>query len=62
MLNRLSFKYIVKTYEIFETPSQKFIVIDYLQENSIFEKPELLDMNNIWKYFRNLMSAIEFCK
>lgn len=62
ILKRLCCKYIVKTYEIFETPNEKYMIMEYIPKNSLLENLEFLDLDNIWKYFRNLISGIEYCK
>jgi serine/threonine protein kinase len=59
---RLFSKYIVKTYGIIETPKNVFIVMEYMKLNSLICHIQNLDMNDIWRYFRNLICAIEYCK
>ena len=62
ILKKLSCKYIVKTFEIIETPSNVYIVMEYMQKNSLTNYIQNLDVNEIWRYFRNLISALEYCK
>jgi len=53
--------YCVRTYEVFETPQQTFTVMEYFPKSSILEYLGGLDSDSIWKYFRNLISAVEYC-
>ena len=62
ILRRLSCRYVVKNYEIFETPNQTIKIMEFLPKASLFENLESLDLDTIWKYFRNIISAVEFCK
>lgn len=52
----------MRTYDIIETPSNVYIVMDFIEGNSLFNHLQDLDENDIWRYFRNLISAIEYCK
>ena len=63
ILRRLSSKYVVKTYEIIENKTQTFIVMDYMKNKSLLDNISCskLDEYKIWKYFRNLICAVEHC-
>lgn len=60
-LKKLHCKYIVKTYEIIETPNNVYIVMEYMHNYCLLNHIADLDINDIWRYFRNLISAIEYC-
>lgn len=62
ILKKLCCKYIVRTYEIIETPSNVYIVMDLVEGNSLINHLADLDVNDIWRYFRNLISAVEYSK
>lgn len=62
ILKRLCCKYIVRTYEIIETPSNVYIVMEFMEGNSLLNHIQDLDVNDIWRYFRNLISAVEYSK
>lgn len=61
ILRRLTCKYIVRIFELIETPKFIYRVIEYFPKNSILENVENIDLDSAWKYFRNLISAIQFC-
>lgn len=62
ILRRLTCKYIVRTIEVFETPKHIYTVMEHIPKASIIQDLENTDLDSIWKYFRNLISAVEFCK
>jgi tRNA A-37 threonylcarbamoyl transferase component Bud32 len=61
ILKRLYSKYVVKTYEFLETKNECMIIMEYMKNNSLFSKISKLDTFQIWKYFRNLICAVEHC-
>ena len=61
VLKRIHSKYIVQTYEIIETKSECLIVMELMKNNSLLNRIDELNELKIWKYFRNLLSAVEHC-
>lgn len=61
ILKRLHSKYIVQVYEIIETRKEIFIIMEYMKNNSLFSTIQDLNGFQIWRYFRNLICAVEHC-
>ena len=61
IVKRIHCKYIVEFYEILQTNKDSYIVLELMENNSLFNILDDLDIFCIWKYFRNLVSAIEHC-
>lgn len=61
ILKRLHSKYIVTVYEIIETKNENYIIMEFMQNNSLSINLDNLDLFCVWKYFRNLISAVEYC-
>jgi hypothetical protein len=61
IVKRIHCKYIVEVYEILQTNKDSYIVLELMENNSLFNIIDDLDIFCIWKYFRNLVSAIEHC-
>ena len=61
IVKRIHCKYIVELYEILQTSKDSYIVLELMENNSLFNSLDDLDIFCIWKYFRNLVSAIEHC-
>jgi hypothetical protein len=61
LLKKIINRYIVKTYEIIQSPNECIIVMEHMQKNSLLNNIEKLDNFLIWKYFRNLICAVEYC-
>jgi serine/threonine protein kinase len=62
ILRRLYSKYVVKTYEIFETKKEILIVMEYMKCSSMDKHLQKLSDWDIWRFFRNLICAVEHCK
>ena len=61
ILKRLHSKYIVQVYEIIETKKEIYIIMEYMKNNSLFSTIHDLNGFQIWRYFRNLICAVEHC-
>ena len=61
ILKRLHSKYIVAVYEIIETKNENYIIMELMPNNSLSVNLDNLDIFCVWKYFRNLISAVEYC-
>ena len=61
ILKRIHSKYIVTTYEVIESKSRIYIVMEYLSLGSVNKMIEHIDENQIKQYTRNLICAVEHC-
>jgi serine/threonine protein kinase len=61
LLKRINSKYIVTVYEIITIKNESYIIMELMQNNSLNVNLFELDIFCIWKYFRNLISAVEHC-
>ena len=61
LLKRVNSKYIVTVYEIITIENECYIIMELMQNNSLNVNLLELDIFCIWKYFRNLISAVEHC-
>ncbi len=61
ILRRLTCKYIMRVIEYLDTPKHIFTIMEYISKVSIIESLENINLDLIWKYFRNLISAVEYC-
>ena len=61
LLKRVNSKYIVTVYEIITIKNECYIIMELMQNNSLNVNLLELDIFCIWKYFRNLISAVEHC-
>ena len=61
LLKRVNSKYIVTVYEIITIKNESYIIMELMQNNSLNVNLLELDIFCIWKYFRNLISAVEHC-
>lgn len=61
LLKRVHSKYIVTVYEIIDIKNESYIIMELMQNNSLSLNLLELDIFCIWKYFRNLISAVEHC-
>ena len=61
ILKRIHSKYIVTTYEVIESRSRIYIVMEYMSLGSVNKMIEHIDENQIKQYTRNLICAVEHC-
>ena len=61
ILKRLHSKYIVAIYEIIQSENESYIILELMKNSSLNNILDDIDLFCIWKYFRNLVSAIEHC-
>ena len=61
ILKRLHSKYIVAIYEIIQSENESYIILELMKNSSLNNILNDIDLFCIWKYFRNLVSAIEHC-
>ena len=61
ILKRLHSKYIVSTYEIIQSENETYIILELMKHSSLNNIINDIDLFCIWKYFRNLVSAVEHC-
>ncbi len=61
ILKRLHSKYIVAIYEIIQSENESYIILELMKNSSLNDVLNDIDLFCIWKYFRNLISAIEHC-
>ena len=63
MLEKVRSKYIVPVYEIIDTDSKLYIVMEKMEKGSIFKLIKNNDITDseLWTYARNLICAVEHC-
>lgn len=61
ILKRIHSQYVVQVYEIIETKKDIFIIMEYMKNNSLFNIIKSLTGFQVWRYFRNLICAVEHC-
>ena len=61
ILKRIHSKYIVTTYEVIESKSRIYIIMEYMSLGSVFNLIDTLKENQIKQYTRNLICAVEHC-
>lgn len=61
ILKRLHSRFVVQVYEIIENDKEIFIIMEYLKNNSLFNKIKDLEGFQIWRYFRNIICGVEHC-
>jgi len=61
ILKRIHSKYIVTTFEVIESKSRIYIVMEYMSLGSVNKMIEHIDENQIKQYTRNLICAVEHC-
>ena len=61
ILKRIHSKYIVTTYEVIESKSRIYIIMEYMSLGSVNKMIEHIDENQIKQYTRNLICAVEHC-
>jgi hypothetical protein len=61
ILRRLHSKYIIEFYDIIESKKDIYIFMEYMKNNSLLTKIKDLTGFQVWRYFRNLLCAVEHC-
>lgn len=61
ILKRIHSKYIVTTYEIIESKSRIYIIMEYMSLGPVNKMIDRIDENQIKQYTRNLICAVEHC-
>ena len=61
ILKRIHSKYIVTTYEVIESKSRIYIIMEYMSLGSVFNLIDTLKEDQIKQYTRNLICAVEHC-
>lgn len=61
ILKRIHSQYIVQVYEVIETKKDIYIIMEYMKNNSLFNAIKSLTGFQVWRYFRNLICAVEHC-
>ena len=61
ILKRIHSKYIVTTYEVIESKSRIYIVMEYMSLGPVIKMIDHIDENQIKQYTRNLICAVEHC-
>ena len=62
IIRKLFCRYFVKIYDIFFHDKKRYCIMEYLPGQSLLHSKPELNFESIWKYIRNLVSAIEYCK
>ena len=61
ILRRLHSKYIIEFYDIIESKKDIYIFMEYMKNNSLYNKIKDLTGFQVWRYFRNLICGVEHC-
>jgi serine/threonine protein kinase len=61
ILKRIHSKYIVTTYEVIESKSRIYIIMEYMSLGPVNKMIDRIDENQIKQYTRNLICAVEHC-
>ena len=61
ILRRLHSKYIIEFYDVIESKNDIYIFMEYMKNNSLLTKIKDLTGFQVWRYFRNLLCAVEHC-